>query len=102
MMYTIEKPTIPHVGETWYDLTAKNLNIWNGLEWIELKPTEPERFIFFRENHVVISDYKFYHRHQFEIEQWCDDNCEGWSREGMVMHFPNAEDRTMFALRWAS
>lgn len=101
-MISTKKKHDPAVGDTWYDTQKSTLFVYNGIDWTKLTNPKVERFIFFKENHAVISDYRFYNQHQLEIEQWCDDNCEGWSREGMVMHFPNAEDRTMFALRWAS
>jgi hypothetical protein len=101
MTTLFDKKDYPVVGDTYYDQTSGSFYVHNGIDWSKLAPPKTERFIFFKENHAVISDYKFYNQNQLEIEQWCDDNCEGWSREGMVMHFPNAEDRMMFALRWA-
>lgn len=64
--------------------------------------TPKEKFIVFSETMAVISDYNFYMRNQEEIEAWIEENCYQTCREGMIIKFPNPEDRTMFLLRWAS
>ena len=64
--------------------------------------TPKEKFIFFGDRNVVISDYNYYQYNKDSIENWCEQNCTGFHREGMVLIFNTPEERTMFVLRWAS
>ena len=64
--------------------------------------TPKEKFIVVSETMAVISDYNFYMRNKEEIETWIEENCYYAYREGMIIKFPNSEDRTMFLLRWAT
>lgn len=94
-------PASPSVGDTFYDTDQREFHIWTGHVWKALAPKPIEKFIFFKDNYAVISNYRFYVDNEDEIEQWLKENCNQVTREGMVIHFPQAEDRTLFALRWA-
>lgn len=102
----LTKPENPDVGQIFYDRPTGKINIYNGQDWYEspmgstYKPAE--KFIIYSDNMAIISDYSFYTINQEDIESWAKENCAEFRREGMVLFFPTAEDRTMFLIRWAS
>ena len=49
---------------------------------------------------LIIENYAFWHVNQVEIEKWIADSNGAITQKGMVIHFNNEEDRTMFLLRW--
>jgi len=49
---------------------------------------------------LIIEDYVHWTQNQKAIEAWIEQYGSGIRQEGMVVHFANDADRTMFLLRW--
>lgn len=51
-------------------------------------------------NRILIVDYRYYVRHQEEIEDWVDTTFGYMERSGMVLDFKNETDLCVFLLKW--
>lgn len=49
---------------------------------------------------LIIEDYVYWVQNQKAIEAWIEDHGTRIKQQGMVIHFDNDADRTMFLLRW--
>lgn len=49
---------------------------------------------------LIIDDYTHWVQNQKEIEAWMKNHGTGIRQQGMVVHFDNDADRTLFMLRW--
>ena len=82
----------------WHGRTVLWIQRTTRLHDVFVEMVVNNRFIFLN-NTAIIADYKFYHIHTAEIDQWLEThNC---SRQGMVIDFADSHASTMFALRWA-
>ena len=90
---TLEQVTVEHNGQ---ELTFLNgvIQMSTGGKFIPAKsPVDGELLL-------IIEDYVHWTQNQTEIEAWIFDYGSGITQKGMVVHFANDADRTMFLLRW--
>ena len=50
---------------------------------------------------LIIEDYVYWVQNQTAIESWMFEYGARIRQQGMVLHFENDSDRTMFLLRWS-
>ena len=51
---------------------------------------------------LIIQDYKWYNRNDFEIKQWAKECIDSFVTEGMIIKFKTEEDRNLFLMRWGN
>lgn len=90
---TLTQVTVEHNGQ---ELTFLNgvVQMQTGGRFIPAKsPMDGELML-------IIEDYVFWVQNQKAIEDWMFEYGTGIRQQGMVLHFKNDGDRTMFLLRW--
>jgi len=90
---TLEQVTVEHNGG---ELTFLNgvIQLETGGRFIPAKsPTTGELLL-------IIEDYVHWSLNQAAIEEWMREHGDGIRQQGMVLHFENDADRTLFVLRW--
>ena len=91
---TLTQVTVEHNGQ---ELTFLNgvIQMTTGGKFIPAKsPIDGELML-------IIEDYVHWVQNQKAIEAWIFEYGSGIRQEGMVLHFANDADRTMFLLRWS-
>ena len=90
---TLEQVTVEHNGK---ELTFLNgvIQMQTGGRFIPAKsPVGGELML-------IIEDYVFWVQNQTAIVEWMVQYGTEINQKGMVLHFTNDADRTMFLLRW--
>lgn len=90
---TLEQVTVEHNGQ---ELTFLNgvIQMETGRRFIPAKSPMGGELL------LIIEDYVHWVQNQQEIESWMFEYGTGIRQQGMVLHFKNDSDRTMFLLRW--
>jgi hypothetical protein len=50
---------------------------------------------------VLIADYRWWNKNEFDIKIWAKECLDSFVTEGMVIKFATIEDRNMFIMRWS-
>ena len=90
---TLTQVTVEHNGQ---ELTFLNgvVQITTGGRFIPAKSPMTGELM------LIIEDYVHWTQNQTAIVEWMQQYGTGISQQGMVLHFVNDADRTMFLLRW--
>jgi hypothetical protein len=90
---TLEQVTVENGGQEFIFLNGV-IQMQTGGRFIPAKsPMDGELML-------IIEDYVHWHTNQEAMIGWIREHGAGIRQQGMVLHFENDADRTMFLLRW--